>query len=72
MTHKPQSNAILQYLAEELERSATSYRPDMEASEVGPYMRGWLAAVAHVKNIIETDPRTVDFIAGKTDEEANK
>lgn len=69
MTHKPQSNAILRYLADELERANTSYRPEMEGSEVGPYMRGWIAAVNHIQSVIETDPETVNFMTRCTDEE---
>jgi len=57
MTQQKPRGAVLQYLADELERATTSYQPEMEGSEVGPYMRGWIAAVAHVKNVIETDPR---------------
>jgi len=57
MTHRKPRGPVLQYLADELERATTSYRPEMEGSEVGPYMRGWIAAVSHIKHVIETDPR---------------
>ena len=54
--NKP-ANAILRYLADELEQANTSYHPEMEGSEVGPYMRGWIAAVKHIKSEIETNPQ---------------